>query len=227
MTLRPSYVHVAAAAVFLTLSSGALAARHFLLSSSKQVSPKVLAKLRAQGGTPGPAGPRGLDGDTGAPGDRGARGPMSAVPATLAPGQTETGVWSASTVAHGAPHVGYLITASFPIPLPAALAEGSVGYVSAGLKDSTACPGPGQAAPGFLCLYEQFSENLDPPSLAAIFDPERAAGPAQTVGSSGFALLETSHAEGPSAAEGTYAVTAPRTGGLIEVAVHRRDGNPL
>ena len=223
---RPSYVHLAAAlTAFLTLSTGALAARHFLITSTRQVTPKVLLALRNHRGPPGIPGAQGRAGAKGAEGDPGQQGPLGAAPVALAPGHTETGVWSASTIAEGAPHVGYIVTASFPVPLPSPLPEGSVGYLSAGMHGTTACPGAGQAAPGFLCLYAQFSENLQPPSLAAISNPERAEGPAQTVGSSGFALLETSAAEGASAAEGSYAVTAPRSGGLIELAAHRQSGD--
>jgi hypothetical protein len=221
-----SYANVAAVlALVLTLGTGAYAAKRYLLTSTHQIRPKVLAALHAHRGTTGPLGPGGRPGAKGPAGEPGTPGPVGAVPTALADGQTETGVWAGSTVAEGAPHVEYLITAPFPIPLPAALPEGHVGYISSGEPGTEACPGPGQAALGMLCVYEQARVNLDTPSLAAIFDPEKAAGGAQAVGRGGFGLLLTSAAEGPSAAHGTFAVTAPRTGGVIEFLARRATGS--
>src|SRR6185437_5964571 len=52
---RLSYVHVVAAlALFFALTSGALAARHYLISSTRQIKPSVLSALRARAA--GPAG---------------------------------------------------------------------------------------------------------------------------------------------------------------------------
>jgi hypothetical protein len=69
---RVTYANVAATlALFLSLSGGALAARHYLITSKNQISPKVLHKLKGKPGKPGKAGPAGAPG---APGPAGAAG---------------------------------------------------------------------------------------------------------------------------------------------------------
>ncbi len=87
---RMSYANVTATlALFFAMSGGALAASHYLLTSTKQISPKVLKSLQgrvgasgapgAQGpagavGAQGPAGPAGAKGETGSPGAPGVNG---------------------------------------------------------------------------------------------------------------------------------------------------------
>ena len=56
------------------MSGGALAANHYLITSTKQVSPKVLKKLKGNRGARGKTGPQGVQGPTGAQGRRGATG---------------------------------------------------------------------------------------------------------------------------------------------------------
>lgn len=59
----------------LVLSGGAFAASRYLITSKKQISPKVLRQLHGARGERGPAGPAGAKGDTGATGAAGAVGP--------------------------------------------------------------------------------------------------------------------------------------------------------
>lgn len=224
---RPSYAHVAAAlALFFSLSSGALAARHFLIGSTKEIEPRVLSALHGRSGPAGPAGAPGLQGAKGPTGDAGTQGPPAPAPTVLEPGQTETGVWGTGyEIQEGRNR--YRLTASFPIPLAAGLPGGSVGYIPKGSAPTTACPGVGRAAPGFLCLYEAFSENLQTPSQAAVFDPEKLEAPSQSTGRSGFAIELSAKGEDPSAVTGTFAVTAPRPpGGIIEFAARPGDEAP-
>ena len=209
---RFSYAHVAAAlALFFSLSSGALAARHLLITSTKQIKPGVRSALRGQAGAVGIAGAPGSPGAPGVkgpPGEAGAPGPSSGTPAVLAPEQTESGVWGgAYEIQEG--RTRYRLTASFPIPLPLSLQTGAVGYVPKGSPPTMACPGPGRAALGMLCLYEASSENLQTPSRDDVFDPEKFGEPF-AVGRSGFAIELTAKGEDPSAVAGTFAVTAPR-----------------
>jgi hypothetical protein len=222
---RLYYAHVAAAlAIFFSLSSGALAARHYLISSSKQIKPRTLSALRANSGPRGGTGAIGIAGPRGALGDSGPAGPVGTAPTVLAPAQTESGVWAGSWIAEEG-RFRYRLTASFPLPLAAPLPEGSVGYITKGSPTTTACPGVGQAAPGFLCLYETSSVNLQPPSQSAVFDPEQSTTPSQTVGRSGFAIELTAAGEDPSLVAGTFAVTAPRPPvGVIEFVARPENG---
>jgi hypothetical protein len=69
---------VATTALVFSLSGGALAATQYLITSTKQISPNVLKRLK---GTPGPSGPQGLpgpNGNPGIPGRVGAPGPSGA-----------------------------------------------------------------------------------------------------------------------------------------------------
>jgi hypothetical protein len=73
---RLSYANVAATlALFFAMSGGALAAKHYLISSTNQLSPKVLKALKGHDGGHGALGPLGPKGAPGMPGARGETGP--------------------------------------------------------------------------------------------------------------------------------------------------------
>jgi hypothetical protein len=79
MRRRFSYANVAATlALVLSMSGGALAANHYLIHSTKQISPKVLKKLKGKQGKAGTAGKSGLPGAPGKDGAPGAQGPQGA-----------------------------------------------------------------------------------------------------------------------------------------------------
>jgi hypothetical protein len=65
---------VATLALVFAMSGGALAAGHYLLTSTSQVSPKVLKALKGKNGQTGPAGTQGAQGAQGARGETGAAG---------------------------------------------------------------------------------------------------------------------------------------------------------
>ena len=70
-----SYANVVATlALFFAMSGGALAAKHYLINSTKQINPKVLKKLKGNTGARGPAGAQGLAGAQGTPGTPGKEG---------------------------------------------------------------------------------------------------------------------------------------------------------
>jgi hypothetical protein len=75
---RITYANVAATlALVFSMTGGALAAKHYLVNSTKQISPKVLNKLKGQNGkngATGAAGPAGAAGQTGSPGQKGETG---------------------------------------------------------------------------------------------------------------------------------------------------------
>jgi hypothetical protein len=225
---RVSYARVAAAlALFLSLTTGALAARRYVIGSAKQIKPGVLSTLRAGAGPGGVTGTAGSPGAKGQAGDAGGEGPVSAAPTVLEPGQTESGVWGGGhEITEGGTR--YRVTASFPIQLALPLRQSSVGYVPKGTPPTVSCPGMGQAAPGVLCLYEGTSLNLKTPSAEDVFDPEEFEGQPPVTGRSGFAIeLTSAGTEDPSSVTGTFAVTAPRATLSREPVMLRREGARL
>ena len=73
MRRRINYANITATvALFFAMSGGALAAKRYLLNSTKQINPKVLRALK---GKAGPTGPAGVNGGNGSPGVQGKEGP--------------------------------------------------------------------------------------------------------------------------------------------------------
>lgn len=77
-------------ALVFAMSGGAYAAKHYLITSTKQISPKVLAQLHGKNGTNGAQGPAGPAGPAGAQGSKGETGPSGKDGAEGAPGQSVT-----------------------------------------------------------------------------------------------------------------------------------------
>jgi hypothetical protein len=70
-----SYANVVATlALLFAMSGGALAAKHYLITSTSQISPKVLKKLKGRAGARGNTGPSGATGAPGATGSGGLTG---------------------------------------------------------------------------------------------------------------------------------------------------------
>jgi hypothetical protein len=65
---------VAVAALVFAMSGGAYAAGHFLITSTKQISPKVLKALKGKPGANGASGANGATGPAGAAGGAGPAG---------------------------------------------------------------------------------------------------------------------------------------------------------
>jgi hypothetical protein len=75
LTRKLTYANVAATiALVFSMTGGALAASHYLVNSTKQISPKVLKALKGAKGTKGAAGPAGPPGAAGSAGAAGATG---------------------------------------------------------------------------------------------------------------------------------------------------------
>jgi hypothetical protein len=72
MRLRLTYANVMATlALVFSMSGGALAAQHYLITKASQISPAVRAELRGNPGRAGPRGPQGLGGPAGPQGPAG------------------------------------------------------------------------------------------------------------------------------------------------------------
>jgi Collagen triple helix repeat (20 copies) len=82
---------IASLALVFAMSGGAYAANKYVITSTKQVSPKVLAALKGKNGTPGTAGPVGPAGPAGSQGPAGPAGTAGAKGETGPAGKGETG----------------------------------------------------------------------------------------------------------------------------------------
>jgi hypothetical protein len=72
-----SYANVTATlALLFAMSGGALAANHYLISSTKQINPSVLKKLKGSTGATGLTGAAGREGPAGKEGPTGKEGPL-------------------------------------------------------------------------------------------------------------------------------------------------------
>ena len=156
---RLTYANVAMTlALVFAMTGGAYAANKYLITSTKQISPKVLKALKGHNGANGANGAAGAAGAQGAQGPAGATGPAGAGatgpagPAgptgptgqagtngttgftkTLPSGETEKGTWGINQHTSGAQKAG--TTVSFIIPLAKAPA---VHWIRADEQEATA-----------------------------------------------------------------------------------------
>jgi len=88
---RPSSTAIIASlALFFALGGTAVAASHYLITSTSQIKPTVLSKLKGKPGPQGAAGPVGLQGASGPQGPAGSQGPagpssLSAITTVIGP----------------------------------------------------------------------------------------------------------------------------------------------
>lgn len=167
---RVTYANVAlTAALVFAMSGGAFAAGKYLITSTKQISPKVLKSLKGASGkngangangAAGPAGPagpagatgpQGPKGETGAAGTNGTNGETGKEGKQGTPGTTgyvkelpskatETGVWSIS--ATGENEANTAISFTIPLAAPLGKPEEHKGVHYVGQEgNGTTCPG--------------------------------------------------------------------------------------
>jgi hypothetical protein len=195
MRKRFTYANVAATlALVFAMSGGALAAHHYLINSTKQISPKVLKKLK---GATGPAGAPGAPGTPGTKGEKGDKGDPGPLVATLPSGATERGAYGmAGTVTKGASYIPGTET-SYPIPLSF---TPTTNVIFEGSPPTAKCPGTVEnptATAGNLCIYEA-REDV---ALDIVKTPANAHF--------GFLALFEAEPEENWEDTGTWAVTAP------------------
>lgn len=173
-------------AVLFAMTGGAYAAKRYVITSTKQISPKALKELKGKtgpagsvgatgpagaAGSAGPAGKDGVQGAQGAQGSAGPEGPTGPVgPAGPAP-KTLTGEWSLNkqvpaTLASVVTSASFLLPLAEP-PAPHYLrVTGMEPFYNDTTKaeeerTSTQCPGSAaepKAAPGNLCVYASVEE---------------------------------------------------------------------
>ena len=193
--LRARMSVIACIALFLALGGGtAFAAKHYLLTSTRQIKPSVRKALR---------GARGTTGATGITGDTGNTGPAGPLLSVLPSGRTETGVFNAAATTSG-DGVGDIASSaiSFAIPLASAPTPTIVqAGTTAGCQGSVTAP---TAAPGALCIYVGSQANV-----AQIFAESPYTALGGTASQYGAAVVLDSEAPGNFYSTGTWAVTAP------------------
>ena len=189
---RMTYANVALTlALVFAMTGGAYAAKKYLITSTKQISPSVLKALAgkagptgatgaqgpqgAQGptGAAGPAGKDGAAGAQGATGPQGVTGPKGATGATgpkgepwtaggtLPHGATETGTWFVNTVT---PEKFTNPYGSISFPIPLATPSTHVVYLS--LAETEVSPGSGGCE---LDVKNPAAKPIAPPETLCVF----------------------------------------------------------
>jgi hypothetical protein len=219
-------------ALVFAMTGGAYAAKKYVITSTKQISPKVIRALKGKTGSAGatgpqgPQGPRGLQGPAGiagkdgangsngkdgAPGEKGEPG-ETGFTETLPSGKSLKGDWTMVAVVKAFNPVEAAV--SFGIPL---LAAPAVNYIKVGGMVPVGCEGGTVenpvAKPGNLCVFARVEENSlgtpqicsnaeNPTFTACSQRPTAAADPF------GFDIGAISESEGHVRDYGTWAVTA-------------------
>jgi len=223
-------------ALVFAMSGGAYAANRYLITSTKQISPKVLKALKGQNGSNGangangPAGPAGPQGAAGATGPQGPQGPAGAAGepgaagkngtpgktgspwaagGTLPKESTETGVWSIEQLVPEQELVGTSI--SFTIQLAAALDPAHVHFIQHGETPPAGCSGSLEepaASSGNLCVFAKEPENAETPEAAGLTGVPPVYGfNSQGASKTGTGIHLASLEKGKVVAGGSWAVT--------------------
>ena len=116
----------------------------------------------------------------------------------LQPGQTEAGDFIAAADNGGA---GTVLVQFWP-HLPESVQEGHTKVLAEGAPGTPECPGPGQAAPTYMCVYQSFNEGMSFESFISTMPGSIYAGPL-----SGVMTWRSNQFNG--LLRGTWAYTAP------------------
>jgi hypothetical protein len=218
---------IATVALVFAMTGGAFAAK-YLITSTKQISPSVLKKLKGAAGpagapgapgAQGPAGPAGAAGKNGTNGEAGAKGATGATGVTgatgkegdpwtklgtLPKGKTETGGFAVSGTS--ADELGIFTPISFNVPLAAPLDAAHVHYAPGGGDETcTGTLNDPTAPAGFLCVYQGILALLPAPPEIVNFSAEPGANRSGAV--LVYSVPQEEEPFGTSA--GSWAVTAP------------------
>ena len=116
----------------------------------------------------------------------------------LQSGQTEAGDFIAAA---GNGEAGTVLVQFWP-HLPESLQEGHIKVLAEGAPGTSECPGPGQAAPSYMCVYQSFNEGMAFESFISTMPGSIYAGPL-----SGVMTWRSNQFNG--LLRGTWAYTAP------------------
>jgi hypothetical protein len=199
---------VATLALVFAMGGTAVAAKHFLINSTSQISPKVLKKLKGNAGKTGAKGANGTNGTNGANGTNGTNGAEGpAGQSALAPlpsGQTESGEYGLGLT--GGISGEFVSSAvSFPIPLLEGAPASHVIFTTENTPVAH-CAGPGKAEQGYVCIYSFNAIGLTFPPVAT-FGVENATEVTPGTGRFGF-IMEWKVSGAHPFAWGTYSVNA-------------------
>ena len=195
-------VVVVLALVFALGGGTAWAAHRYLITSTSQIKPSVLNKLRGRNGkngTNGAIGPQGATGPQGAVGPQGATGSLTG---TLPNGVTLRGFYDASGQPSAAGNSAVdAINFGLTLQDPSSV---TVNLVPNGGPYPAGCPGTQndpEANPGNLCIYENYLVNANEVEV----DPLTSSG---IVTSYGFVIQIFATGTSAFAANGTWAITS-------------------
>jgi hypothetical protein len=116
----------------------------------------------------------------------------------LQSGQTEAGDYIAAA---GNGEAGTVLVQFWP-HLPESLQEGHIKVLGEGAPGTSECPGPGEAAPSYMCVYQSFNEGMSFESFISTMPGSIYAGPL-----SGVMTWRSNQFNG--LLRGTWAYTAP------------------
>lgn len=202
---------VALLALFIAMGGSAVAANHYLISSSKQISPKLLKKLKGRTGPIGPKGLTGVQGPQGSPGVQGQAGQNLTAATPLPSGKSESGAFSAGggadngfEYAAGKFSYGYIGAGiTYVQPLATPIPNKNIIDIKSSSQVTTECPEVGKAALGYLCLYNYVSSDVQA-GYGYSSDTGYFSSP-----SPGVVLYWEVEQAGEPYAGGEYTVTAP------------------
>jgi hypothetical protein len=188
---------VATLALVLALGGGTAWATGYIIVSTHQIKPSVLKSLRGNRGPRGYTGANGTNGANGAAGPAGATGSAGSnltAETVLPSGQSESGTYSGSGALTDDLDA---INLQYTEPLASPISASNIVETT---STTSNCPGQGQAARGYLCLYDLVNSgaNFQGPIVnSSLPSPDPGA------------LLYYTSATPDSYVFGTWTVTAP------------------